>query len=360
MALLEVTFNQTWRIIDANLNRIGEGIRVLEDIARLLLNDVTLTEKLKTIRHELIRQDLSFNQQLLQSRDSNNDVGSTLEVKGEEKEKDLPSVLIANSRRIQEALRTLEEIAKTPDFISALDSEKFKRARFDLYAIEQQLLSRIMRKDKLKCLSGLYVILDTQALQGRNHVEVAGQVIKGGTSVIQLRDKMQSRNNLLPLARDLNKLCAEYGVLFIINDYLDIALAVDADGLHLGQDDLPVSEARRLLPIDKIIGCSTTSVDQAEKAQAEGADYVAVGAIYPTVSKTSTTTPAKVVGLEMIREIRKAVSIPIVAIGGINAENISDVKNAGADAVAVISAILRAESPEKATRILTERFENIK
>ncbi len=360
MALLEVTFNQTWRIIDANLNRIGEGIRVLEDIARLLLNDVTLTEKLKTMRHELVRQDLSFNQQLLQSRNSDNDVGSTLEVTGEEKEKDLPSIMIANSRRVQEALRTLEEVAKTPEFISKLDSGKFQKARFDLYAIEQELLSRIMRKDKLKCLSGLYVILDTQALQGRNHLEVAGQVIKGGASVIQLRDKMQSRHKLLPLARELKKLCSENGVLFIVNDYLDLVLAADTDGLHLGQDDLPVSEARRLLPIDKIIGCSTTSVDQAEKAQMEGADYVAVGAIYPTSSKTSTTTPAKVVGLEMMREIRKAVSIPIVAIRGINTNNISDVKNAGADAVAVISAVLGAESPEKATRQLVEIFENKK
>lgn len=360
MALLEVTFNQTWRIIDANLNRIGEGIRVLEDIARLLLNDITLTEKLKTMRHELVRQDLSFNQQLLQSRDSDNDVGSTLEVTSEEKEKDLPSVVIANSRRVQEALRTLEEIAKTPDFISKLDSEKFKQARFDLYTIERELLSRMMRKDKLKCLSGLYVILDTQALQGRNHVEVAAQVIKGGAGVIQLRDKKQSRYKLLPLARELKKLCAEQGVLFIVNDYLDIALAADADGLHLGQDDLPVAEARNLLPIGKIIGCSTTSVEQAEKAQVEGADYVAVGAIYPTASKTSTTTPAKIVGLEMIHEIKKAVSIPLVAIGGITADNISDVKNAGADAVAVIGAVLGDDNPKEATRKLIERFENKK
>jgi thiamine-phosphate pyrophosphorylase len=360
MALLEVTFNQTWRIIDANLNRIGEGIRVLEDVARLLLNDVTLTEKLKTMRHDLVRQDLSFNRQLLQSRDSNNDVGSALEVTGEEKEKDLPSLVIANSRRVQEALRTLEEIAKTPDIISTLDSEKFKKARFDLYAIEQELMSGMMRKDKLKCLSGLYVILDTQALQGRNHVEVAGQVIKGGASVIQLRDKMQSRHKLLRLARELKKLCSEHGVLFIVNDYLDLVLAADADGLHLGQDDLPVSEARRLLPTGKIIGCSTTGVDQAVKAQSDGADYVAVGAIYPTPSKTSTTTPAMVVGLQMIREVRSAVSIPLIAIGGITADNISDVKNTGADAVAVIGAVLGAESPEEATRKLIERFENKK
>ena len=356
MALSEES-HQALRIIDANLNRVGEGLRLLEEIARLLLNDATLTQQLKTMRHELIRGDSSFQLKLLRSRNSEGDVGIALEVPGEEREKELPMVLVANSRRVQESLRTLEELAKIPGTTPKLDSEKFKQARFNLYTIEQKLLSKLLRQDKLKHLSGLYVIIDTQMLKERSHLEVAGQVIRGGAKTIQLRDKILSKEKLLSIAEQLRTLCAEHNVLFIINDYLDIALATDADGLHLGQDDLPIKVARKLLPLGKIVGCSTNTVGQAVRAQSEGADYIAVGAIYPTSSKISTTTPAKVVGLETLRRVRQAVTLPLVAIGGITKDNVSEVMAAGADSVAVSSAVLGAESPEEASRQIVNRLE---
>lgn len=344
---------QTFRIIDANFNRASEGLRLLEEIARFLLNDTTLTQQLKTMRHELIRGDLSFHQQLLQSRNSEGDVGIDMEVPGEDKERELPLVLVANAKRVQESLRTLEELAKVPGTDQKLDSEKFKQARFNLYTIEQKLMSKLLRQDKLRHISGLYVIIDTQALKGRHSAEVASQAIGGGARVIQLRDKVQSKEKLLPIARQLRTLCAEHDVLFIINDYLDIALGTDADGLHLGQDDLPVPVARKLLPLGKIVGCSVTTVNQASAAQAEGADYVAVGSIYPTSSKER----VKVVGLEGLRQIRQAISLPLVAIGGITKDNASEVIAAGADSVAVISAVVGAESPEEAARQIADRFE---
>ncbi len=353
MALSEEKSRQTFRIIDANLNRVGEGLRLLEEIARLLLNDAGLTQQLKTMRHELIRSDVSFQQQLLQSRNSESDVGIDIEVPGEEKDRELPIVLVANSRRVQESLRTLEELAKVPGTIPELDSEKFKQARFNLYTIEQNLLSKLLRQDKLKHLSGLYVIVDTQALRGRHHIEVASEVIRGGAKTIQLRDKVQSKEKLLAIARELKTLCAEHNVLFIINDYLDVALDTDADGLHLGQDDLPIKVARRLLPLGKVLGGSAATVEQAIKAQSEGADYIAVGAIYPTSSKT----PAKVVGLETLRQVRQAITLPLVAIGGITKDNASEVIAAGADSVAVISAVLGAESPEEASRQIVDNLE---
>ncbi len=344
---------QTLRIIDANLNRVSEGLRLLEEIARLLLNDTALTQQLKTMRHELIRGDRLFNQQLLQSRNSEGDVGINVEVLGEEKEKELPMVLVANARRVQESLRTLEELAKVPGTTPKLDSEKFKQARFTLYTIEQQLLSKLLRQDKLKHISGLYVIIDTQSLKGRSHVEVASQAISGGATTIQLRDKVQSKKKLLPVAQQLRTLCTERNVLFIINDYLDVALGTDADGLHLGQEDLPIQVARKLLPLGKVLGCSATTVDQAMAAQSEGADYVAVGAIYPTPSKER----EEVVGLERLRQIRQAISLPLVAIGGITKDNASEVIAAGADSVAVISAVLGAEFPEEASRQIADRLE---
>lgn len=347
------------RIIDVSFNRISEGLRLLEEIARFILDDASLTEQLKTLRHELIRGDASFQEQLLQSRNSTGDVGMDIEVAGEEKGKELPILLVANARRVQESLRTLEELAKLPGNPGGLDSAKFMHARFSLYAIEQELMSRLVRQEKRKQVSGLYVVLDTEALKGRSHLEVATQVIRGGARVIQLRDKIQSKPKLLPIARQLQTLCAEHKVLFIVNDYLDITLASGADGLHLGQDDLPISSARKLLPMGKIVGCTVGTVEQAVTAQSEGADYVATEAIYPTASKTS-TTPPKVVGLEMLRRVKQAVNLPVVAIGGITLENVSEVMAAGADSVAVINAVLGAASPEKAALQLAAKIEDRK
>ncbi len=136
-----------WRIIDENLNRLAEGLRVLEDIARMVLDDGALTQELKTLRHELIRSDLPFNLKLLQSRNSAADVGATMEVSGETKEKDLSLLVVANSRRAQESLRVLEEIAKLPEIATHLDSNKYKDARFELYTIEQKLVSGLLKRD---------------------------------------------------------------------------------------------------------------------------------------------------------------------------------------------------------------------
>ncbi|GAH95007.1 unnamed protein product [marine sediment metagenome] len=134
MTSSEALSHQTLRIIDANLNRIGEGLRLLENLTRLLLNDATLTQQLKTMRHGLVTSDWSFNQQLLQSRDSEGDVGINIETPEQDKQRELPIMVVANARRVQEALRTLEELAKIPDTTPKLDSEKFKQARFSLYA----------------------------------------------------------------------------------------------------------------------------------------------------------------------------------------------------------------------------------
>ena len=353
MASLEATSKQILRIIDANLNRLGEGLRLLEDLARLQLNDTVLTQQLKTMRHELLRSDGSFNRQLLQARNSEGDVGIDIAVPGEEKQRELPATVVANARRVQESLRVLEELSKIPGTIPQLDPEKFKQARFALYTIERNLLSRLLRRDKTRHIAGLYVIIDTQALKRRRHLEVANQVISGGAKVIQLRDKLQSKQELLTIAHQLKNLCAEHNVLFIVNDYLDIALAANADGLHLGQHDLPIKVTRQLLPIDKILGCSVTTVDQAITAESEGADYIAVGSIYPTTSKET----ARVVGLERLRQVRQATSLPLVAIGGINKDNATEVTAAGANSVAVISAVLEAESPKEAAKQIIDSLE---
>ena len=341
------------RIIDANLNRLSEGLRVLEDLARLQLNDPTLTQQLKTMRHNLLRSDHTFNQRLLEARNAAGDIGMDIEVPEEEKQHDLPTMLVANAKRAQQSIRVLEELAKTPDTIPGLDPGKLQQARFDLYTIEKKLLSKLLRQDKAKHITGLYVILDSRALKGRTYLEAAHQVINGGARIIQLRDKFLSKRELLPIALELKSLCAEKNVLFIMNDYLDIALAADADGLHLGQNDLPIKIARQLLPIAKVLGGSVTTVEQTATIEAEGADYIAVGAMYPTKYKETAT----VVGIERLRQIREATALPLVAIGGISKDNAAQVIAAGANSIAMISAILEAESPEEAARQIKSRFE---
>lgn len=341
------------RIIDANLNRTGEGLRLLEEIARLLLNDTELTQQLKNLRHKLLRDDIPFHVRLLNARQADNDVGACLEVPGEDNDRSPLSTIIANAKRVQESLRVLEEVTKVPGAPPELVSKDFQKARFDIYTIEQKLAAGLLRKGKLERLQGLYVVLDTEALKGRDPVKIARQAINGGASTIQLRDKVSARKAILPVARQLANLCRENNILFIVNDNLDVALDCDADGLHVGQQDLPVNTARKLMPADKLIGASVETVAQAVAAKSEGADHLGVGGIFPTGSRADTP----VVGLKRLREIRRSVSIPLVGIGGIDKDNAGKVIAAGASAVAVISAVLEAKSPERAAREIVEKLE---
>jgi thiamine-phosphate pyrophosphorylase len=342
-----------YRVIDSNLNRLAEGLRVLEDIARMMLNDTEMTGRLKTLRHDLVRSDLGFNLDLLQARDSSGDVGMDLEVKGESKQKELALIAVANSRRAQESLRVLEEMAKLSEYSAKLDSESFKRARFEIYSLEKMLVVRLVRRDKAAKISGLYVILDSGVLNGRSHLEAAEKMVRAGVKVLQLRDKTTPKKQLLPLAAGLQDFCRKNGVLFIMNDYLDVALAVRADGLHIGQEDLPVGVARQLLPPQTLLGCSVQNAGQAVEAEAAGADYLAVGSVYPTASKND----IDVVGIERVREVKAVAKTPLVAIGGIDRNNARETVLAGADSVCVISAVLGAADMVRAAREIIDLIE---
>ena len=198
----------------------------------------------------------------------------------------------------------------------------------------------------------LYVILDRSASRGRDLREILDGIIAGGGRLVQYREKEWPSRRCLPLLEDLRRRAKEAGVLFVVNDRLDLALAVDADGLHLGQDDLPASVARRLLPSSMFLGVSTHSLEQARQAEQDGADYVAVGSIYPMATKPE----FQVVGLDLLRAVLPHVKAPLVAIGGITADKAAEVIEAGADGVAVISAVCGAPDPAEATRRLLERI----
>ena len=195
----------------------------------------------------------------------------------------------------------------------------------------------------------LYLCTDRNLLNGKNFEETIELAIKGGVTIVQLREKNCSSREFLEIATSIKKITSKYKIPLIINDRIDIALAVNADGVHVGQDDLPCKTAREILGEEKIIGVSVSTVETAIKAEIDGANYIGVGAIF----KTSTKTDAEIVSLETLKKIRDSVKIPVVAIGGINKSNLPQIKNF-IDGVAVVSAIISNENPEVAAKDLLQ------
>ncbi len=201
-------------------------------------------------------------------------------------------------------------------------------------------------------IRGVYVITDSVLRPDRSHIEVARAAIEGGSKIIQLRDKNASDAELIPIAREIRRIASEAGAIFIVNDRIEVALASEADGLHIGQEDMPLVEARKRWP-DRLLGVSVTTFEQAIEAVRDGADHLGVGPIYSTSTKLDA---AEVTGLDLIGRIRRISPIPIVAIGGIGLSNIVEVARAGADSAAVISAVVCADDMVAATRALVEAW----
>lgn len=197
----------------------------------------------------------------------------------------------------------------------------------------------------------LYVITENNPALGITHLQVATNAIEGGATIIQLRDKKAAGNEIMGIGKEIKSLCQEGGCSFIINDDVEVALEIDADGVHLGQSDMLLKEARRLVPSDMVIGVSATSYKEARAAFYEGADYIGVGPIFETTSKDDANAP---IGLTALKKICEEINIPVIAIGGITLQNVTDLKKAGVDGVAVISAVSRAKNMVLATKVLAE------
>lgn len=211
-------------------------------------------------------------------------------------------------------------------------------------------------KDKSTINYTLYLVTDKKISKNRDTEYCVEQAILGGSTIIQLREKDLSTFDFYNIALKVKAVTDKYNIPLIVNDRLDIALAIDADGLHIGQDDMPLLVARKLLGPDKIIGVSVATIDEALKAQMEGADYIGVGAVFSTSSKDD----ARSVSLQTLSDIKSLTNIPVVAIGGINNENIGKVVSAGVDGSAVISAILSKEDIQASTKVLCELISGFK
>jgi thiamine-phosphate pyrophosphorylase len=340
------------RLIDANVDRVQEGLRLLEDVARFMLDEAALSEALKALRHSIGGEVASSYGKLLSGRRVAEDVGASLNPPTEMERANLQGLIAANAKRVEESLRVLEEVAKLPDL--NLNAGSFKEMRFQLYDLERKLVDQVSRTELRAKLHGLYVIVDPEISAERDLVEVARRAIAGDARLIQLRDKVHDKGDQLETAIALRRLADETGTLFIVNDHIDLTIASDAHGVHLGQTDLPVAVARRLLPLGKIVGCSAQTVEMALQAEADGADYVGVG-----VFSSSTKVHAERFEnrLDRLRKIKDAVSIPVCAISGITIDNVDSVLEAGADMVAVIRAVVGQPDVKAAARALADRIE---
>ncbi len=335
------------RLIDANANRAREALRVMEDGARFLLDDAPLSGSIKSIRHDLADVMRSFAPDCVLFRDTPADVGTAITTDAEMQRTTARDVVVAAGKRLSEALRSLEEYAKPLDAGAA---RGFEALRYRGYEAERALVSAMGRPGRRQWT--LCVII-TEALCARPWPEVASASIDGGADCIQLREKSLPDGELLARAKLLVEVCRQGGVSVIVNDRVDIALASGADGVHLGQDDLPVREARRMVGNRLLIGVSTANIGQAERARRDGADYCGVGPMFETMTKKKDV----IAGVEYLREYlaHDPPLPPHLAIGGITPGNVGQLAAAGVRGVAVSSCVCGSEDPASVCGALAER-----
>ncbi|GAA4427242.1 thiamine phosphate synthase [Bremerella cremea] len=325
------------RTLDAAANRASEGLRVIEDFVRYGQNDRFLTEQLKSLRHELDSTLQKFDRLAsIQSRDTFGDVGTTIQGKLEHTRHGWSDLLTANFKRLQQALRSLEEHAKLIDGEAAASLE---RARYLSYSLEKMVLTTVTAARQFAEPS-VYVLIDGQASVDAFD-RLAGALVDAGVDVIQLRDKSIDDRTLVARGELLRKRTANTATKMIFNDRADLAKVTGADGVHVGQEELTVSQVRSVLGTGKLVGVSTHSLAQAQQAVRDGADYIGIGPTFPSTTKSFEQFP----GLDLIREVATEITLPGFAIGGIDPTNAALVAEAGIKRIAVSGCVAKASDP---------------
>ena len=338
----------TFRILDAAANRAGEGLRVVEDYVRFALDDRHLTDVCKKLRHDLAAALASLPAiDRHAARETEADVGAPVAQAAGSNRTDLAAVVAASFKRVEQALRSLEEYGKLID--SSL-SATFEQLRYRAYTLERAVdltrasLERLAR-------ARLYVLVD-----GRSSVEefttLVSSLIDAGVDLIQLRDKQLNDRELIQRARRLRELTRGTDTLAIVNDRPDIAVLAGADGVHVGQEELTVKDARTIVGLRALVGVSTHSIEQARAAVVDGASYIGVGPTFPSATKAFDAFA----GLELLQAVAGEIRLPAFAIGGITLANIGDVLAAGITRVAVSAAIIESEDPAGSAREFLRRL----
>ena len=338
------------RVLDANANRAREGLRVLEDAARFILDEASLASELKGLRHEITAHSTALMGGFTSSaRDTEGDVGTHGDLPSECSRPNIVSVVEAAGHRAAEALRALEEFAKVIDVEHAL---AFEKVRYRIYDLEVALVSLLTRSSPSTWR--VQVIL-TEALCAKPWREVVDSSIAGGADAIQIREKSMTDAELIQRVRDVIDVARPAGVSVIVNDRPDIAVAAGADGVHLGQDDFPVEEARKVIGSGMILGGSAHDLNEAERNIRAGCDYCGLGRMFLSETKPD----VREAGPRFLKEcVERWPTWPHLAIGGITPERIDTLIEHGASAVAVCYAVCGSESPEKVVASLRLALEH--
>ena len=335
------------RLLDANLNRAREGLRVVEDWCRLVLQRPELVARLKDYRQRLGQ---CHSAGLKQARHAASDPATGLAHPAQQGRSTPRQVVAANCARVQEALRVLEEFGRHGAGELAATAAAI---RYGLYDLETLLLAHQERHRALR-QARLYLV--TQPAP--ELLEVVRACLEAGLRLVQYREKSPrpgegTDGQRFRTASALQQLCRDHGALFIVNDRLDLAMAVEADGVHLGQEDLPPLAARRLLGPERLVGRSTHCLAHLRQAVADGCDYVGVGPVHATPTKPGRSP----VGLDYVRQAADCSPVPCFAIGGVNPENAHQAMGSGAHGVAVVRALMDASDPGAVTRQLLQVVE---
>ncbi len=332
----------TLRILDAEANRAREGLRVVEDYVRFALDDRYLTDQFKQLRHDLTAALSGIpTAERLAARETQADVGTDLSAAIDYRRNDIADLLAANFARLQESLRSLEEYGKVVDPELATRCQQIRYRSYTLQRAVQYTRSSLERLAKAR----LYVLIDGG--DSPSHLQItATALVAAGVHVLQLRDKRLDDRQLLQRGRLLCQITRGTDTLLIINDRPDLALLVGADGVHVGQEELSVKDVRTIVGPRAIVGVSTHSLDQARQAVLDGADYIGVGPVFPSGTKSFEQFP----GLQLVRQVAHDMRLPAFAIGGITSDNLPQVVAAGLRRVAVAGAITTDADPAAVVR----------
>ncbi|MGP0064436.1 MAG: thiamine phosphate synthase [Isosphaeraceae bacterium] len=341
------------RILDASANRAREGLRVVEDYVRFALDDPGLTKRLKEIRHRLADAERGLEICLLiDSRDTREDVGTHIMTTSERIRENPRAVLAANFKRIAEALRSLEEYSKLVDVWLA---GRFEVLRYDIYTVEKMTMTAVASHRSLG-EARLMVLIGGLRTLG-DLAWVVEEAIAGGADVIQYREKGVADRERLRRAREVRIITARARIPMIMNDRPDLARLAGCDGVHLGQEDLSVRDARRVLNSAAHVGVSTHDREQLDAAILAGASYLGVGPVFP--SPTKEFSEPELAGLSYVRLAAESTALPWFAIGGINEENVDRVIEAGATRIAVSGAVVQSQGPRIAAARLKARLDGL-
>lgn len=337
-----------YRTIDAASNRAREGLRVVEDFVRFTLSDRFLNEELKACRHKLAEALQHLDPEaLVRCRDTRGDMGTSVSTPTEHSRQSMESVVIANLKRVQEALRTLEEFAKLVPNTSSM-SRIIEQIRYRSYTVEKAVRTTI-RSNQTFAGRSLYLLL-TESICQNPWQDVVTDALAAGVDIIQLREKSLPDSEVVRRGKWLKQQTAAAGAMFIMNDRPDLAVAASADGVHVGQEETSVANARQILGPGACIGVSTHSLQQAREAVLNGADYLGVGPVFPSKTKSF----KEFAGTGCVTQVSEHTSLPWFAIGGIQPQTISDVVSAGAKRIAVSGSICGTSNVNAAVKAMAE------